>query len=112
MNLKQQLQQDMRDAMRANDQQRVNVIRMLLAAIEHAQEAMGKQAFASFNSDGINIQPDRHQILSEQDIHDIILNEVQHRREAVDLFRVGGQEKRAEIEETEITIIEHYLTKI
>ena len=112
MNLKRQLQRDMRDAMRANDQQRVNVIRMLLAAIEHAQESMGKQAFASSNSDGMNIQPDRHQVLSEQDLQDIILNEVQHRREAVDLFRVGGQKKRVEIEETEIAILEEYLTRI
>jgi len=40
MDLKQQFQQDMRDAMRAHHQARVNVIRMLLAAFEHAQEAM------------------------------------------------------------------------
>ncbi len=102
----------MRDAMRANDQQRVNVIRMVFAAIEHAQEAMGKQAFASFNSDGINIQPDRYQVLSEQAVHDIIVNEAQHRREAVDLFRAGGQKKWAEIEETEIAILEDYLIKV
>ena len=42
----------MRVAMLAQDQGRVNVIRMLLAAFEHAQEAMGKQAFDAFDSDG------------------------------------------------------------
>jgi uncharacterized protein YqeY len=55
VNLKQRLQQDMQDAMRAHDLRRVNVIRMLLAAFEHAQEAMGKEAFDSVNSDGVDI---------------------------------------------------------
>ncbi len=98
--------------MRVHDLQRVNVIRMLLAAFEHAQEAMGREAFDSVNSDGVDIQPDRHQVLSEQAIQDIIRNEVQRRREAADLFRAGRQKKRVEIEETEIAILEHYLAGI
>ena len=111
MDLKKRFQKDMRDAMRAHDNQRVNVIRLLLAAFEHAQEAMGKQAFDSFDPDEANIQPDRHQTLSEQDVKDIIRNEVQRRREAADIFRTGGESKRAESEETEIAILEHYLSK-
>jgi len=86
MDLKKRFQEDVRDAMRAHDMQRVNVIRLLLAAFENAQEAMGKQAFDSFNPDVANIQPDRHQTLSEQALQDIIRNEVQRRREAADLF--------------------------
>jgi len=112
VNLKKRFQEDMRDAMRTHDRQRVNVIRLLLAAFEHAQEAMGKQAFDSFDPEGANIQPDRHQTLNEQAIRDIIRNEVQRRREAADLFRDGGQKKRAESEETEIAILEDYLTKM
>ena len=112
MDLKKRFQKDMRDAMRAHDNQRVNVIRLLLAAFEHAQEAMGKQAFDSFDPDETNIQPDRHQTLSEQAIQDIIRNEVLRRREAADVFRDGGQKKRAESEETEIAILEQYLTRM
>ena len=112
MDLKQRFQQDMRDAMRAQDQERVNVIRMLLAAFEHAQEAMGKQAFDAFDPAGNNIQPDRHQALSKETIKDIIRNEMQSRREAADVFRAGGESKRAETEETEIAILEQYLTQI
>ena len=112
MDLKQQFQQDMRDAMRAHDQERVNVLRMLLAAFENAQEAIGKQAFDAFDPNKANIQPDRHQMLSEQAIQDIIRNEMQRRREAADVFRAGGEKKRAESEEAEIAILEHYLTKI
>ncbi len=112
MNIKIQLQQDMKNAMRANNRQRVSVIRMLLTAIEHAQEAMGKQAFSSSNSDGLHIQPDRQQVLSEQAIQDIFHHEAQQRREAVELLRIGGQEEQAETEEAEIAIIEDYLTKV
>ena len=112
MDLKNRFQQDMRDAMRAQDTQRVNVIRLLLAAFEHAQEAMGKQAFESFDPDGASIQPDRHQTLSEDAIQEIIRNEVQRRREVADVFRDGGQSKRAEREEAEIAILEDYLTRI
>jgi uncharacterized protein YqeY len=98
--------------MRAQDQQRVNVLRMLLAAFENAQEDMGKHAFDSSESEGVNIPPDRHQTLSEQAIQDIIRQEVQRRREAADVLRSGGQEKRAETEEIEIAILEQYLTKL
>ena len=112
MHLKQQFQQDMRVAMLAQDQGRVNVIRMLLAAFEHAQEAMGKQAFDAFGSDVNNIQLDRYQTLSKETIQDIIRNEMHSRREAADLFRAGGESKRAESEETEIAILEDYLTRI
>lgn len=88
------------------------MIRMLLAAFEHAREAMGKQAFDAFDPDGNNIQPDRHQTLSKEAIKDNIRNEMQSRREAADVFRAGGESKRAENEETEIAILEEYLTQM
>ena len=112
MDLKQQFQQDMRDAMRGHDQARVNVIRMFLAAFEHAQETMGKQAFDAFDQEAANIQLDRHQTLSKKTIEDIISNEIESRREAADVFRAGGESKRAEGEETEIAILEQYLTQM
>ena len=101
----------MRVAMRTNDQASVNVIRMLLAAFERTQEAMGKQAFDAFDVDGANIQPDRHQTLSNETIQNIIRNEMQSCREAADVFRAGGESKRAESEEAEIAILEQYLTQ-
>ena len=102
----------MRDAMRTHDQARVNVIRMLLTAFERTQEAMGKQAFDAFDPDGANIQPDRHQTLSKETIKDVIRSEMHSRREAAEVFRAGGESKRAESEETEITILEQYLKKM
>jgi uncharacterized protein YqeY len=84
----------------AQNRERVNVIRMLLAAFEHAQEALGKQAFDAFDSDGANIQPDRHQTVSKETIKDVIRSEMHSRREAAEVFRAGGESKRAEGEDT------------
>lgn len=107
MNLKQRFQYDLREALRTQDQMRVNVIRMLLAAFEQTQEMMGKQAFEL--SDGADILPDRHQMLDEQAVQAIILNEVQRRRESLDLLVTGGQHGHAEMEKAEIAILERYL---
>ena len=112
MDLKQQLQQDLQEAMRAQVQQRVTVLRLLIAAVEQAQEEMGKQAFDSLDPKNEDTQPDRQQEVSKQDVQEIIRNEVQQRREAVDDFRAGGQIERAEQEETEIAILEEYLEKL
>jgi uncharacterized protein YqeY len=112
VDLKQQLQQDLQDAMRAQDQQRVTALRMLIAAVEQAQEEMGKQAFDSLDPENEDMQPDRQQEVSNQDVKEIIHNEVQQRREAIDGFRAGGQIERAEQEETEIAILEEYLEKL
>lgn len=70
----------------AQDQERVNVIRMLLAAFEHAREAMGKQAFHAFDPDGNNIQPDRHQTLSKETIQEIIRDQMQAAGRLLTLF--------------------------
>ncbi len=73
---------------------------------------MGKQAFDALDPDGNNIQPDRRQTLSKETIQDIIRTEMQSRLEAADVFRAGGESKRAESEETEIAILEQYLTQM
>lgn len=112
MDLKQQLQQDLQDAMRAQDQQRVTVLRMLIAAVEQAQEEMGKQTFDSLDPENEDMQPDRQQEVSSQAVKEILRNEVQQRQEAVDDFRAGGQIERAEQEETEIAILKEYLEKL
>ena len=57
------------------------------------------------------IQPDRNQILSQQAIQNVIRAEVQRRQETADTFRAGGENTSAGIEESEISILEQYLTE-
>lgn len=97
--------------MRAQDQQRVHVVRSLMAALEHAQEERGKEAFDASQLEGEDIPPDREQTLSDQAIQGVIRSEVERRREAADVFGNGGQTQRAEIEKAEIAILQEYLEK-
>lgn len=112
MHFKQHFQQELQEAMRAQDQPRVNVIRMLLAAFEQAQESMGKQSFESLGSEEPQMKPDRQQTVSEQAVKEILQDEVKRRREALELLHTGGQKERAASEETEIAMLEEYLKKL
>lgn len=112
MNIKEQLQHDMKEAMRARDQQRLGVIRMALAALQSAQQSMVKQAFDTASAAGEESHVDSKQSLSDQAMQDVLSKEVKRRREAADLFRKGGRTDMAEAEEAEIVVLEHYLPKM
>ncbi len=112
MNIKEQLQQDMKAAMRARDQQRLGAIRMALAALQSAQQAMVKQAFDSASAAGEDPSVDNKQELSEQAMQDVLTKEVKRRREAAELFRKGGRNDMADAEEAEIVVLEHYLPRM
>ncbi len=112
MNIKEQLQNDMKEAMRARDQQRLGTIRMALAALQSAQQAMVKQAFDAASAAGDESQFDSKQSLSDQAMQDVLTREVKRRREAADMFRKGGRIDMAEAEEAEIAVLEHYLPRM
>ena len=112
MDPKQRFQQDLREAMRAKDHQRVSVLRILLDELDDAQKNLGIQAFDAIEGDEVNFLPDRQLIINEQAVQDIIRNELQRRREFIELMITGGQKERAEREEIEIVILEEYIRKI
>ncbi|HJQ14409.1 MAG TPA: GatB/YqeY domain-containing protein [Anaerolineales bacterium] len=112
MDLKRRLQQDLQEAMRTQDQQRIQAIRSLMAALERAQEEKGKEAFDASQSEGEEIPPDREQTLSDQTTQDVIRNEIERRREAAQVFDDGGQTQRAEMEKAEIAILDEYLKTV
>jgi uncharacterized protein YqeY len=98
--------------MRAQEQARVNAIRLLIASLEKAQEELGKQAFDPDHPDETTIPADREQTLSRQTIQEVIRTEMERRRESVEQFRTHGQRERADSEESEIAVLEQYLTTI
>jgi uncharacterized protein YqeY len=116
MNLQEQLQNDLKTAMRAGDKLRVDVIRMSINAIKNAQMAMVKDAFDAASeasedaSDTVTI--DRGQALSDQAMQDVLTKEVRKRRESADLFRKGKREDLAEREDAEALILEEYLPRL
>jgi uncharacterized protein YqeY len=90
MDLKEKLTHDLKDAMRAKDQLRLDTIRSIRAAVTQ-REVDGQKE------------------LSEAEIHDLVRTLRKQRNEAIEQYRTGGREDLAEKEERERTILETYL---
>ena len=95
MGLKEQLQGDLKDAIRAKDKTRKRVIRMALTEITNAEI---KQGMASGESE-----------LSEQDVLSVLQKQAKQREETIEeLERVDRPELLAR-EKDELAVLEEYL---
>ena len=92
MNTKTQLQNDLKDAMRAKDEQRKTTIRMALAAIKNAEIDKGHE-------------------LEDSEVQAILQKEVKTRREAVEDAKQAQRPDIIAENAAEIEILEAYLPK-
>lgn len=90
MNLKQQLSDAMKAAMKAKDSLRLTTVRMVLAAIK-------------------NREIDQRKDLSDEDVIGVLSSLVKQRKESVQLYREGGRTELAEKEEAELAILQEFL---
>jgi len=90
MPLMEQIQKDLVDAMRAKDELRLSVLRMVKSALKHKEIE--------------KIRP-----LEDAEVLQLLQTLVKQRRESVEMFAKGGRTELAEKETKEIAIIEHYL---
>ena len=92
MALKEKLQNDLTEAMRARDEVRSSTIRMVLTAIKN-EEVSGKEA----------------RDLSDAEVITVLSREAKKRREAAEAFEQAGASDRAANEKAEGVIIAEYL---
>lgn len=90
MSTKEQLQNDLAEAMRAGDQRRRDVLRLLLAAVK--QEEV-----------------DSRRPLSDEDVQHVLARQAKQRRETIADAEKAGRQEMAAREQDELTIIEEYL---
>lgn len=91
MGLREQLREDLKAAMRAQDATRRGTIRMLEAAIKNAEiEKRGQE-------------------LGDPDILAILQRQIKQRRDSIEQFERGGRQDLADIERAEIEVIQAYL---
>jgi len=108
--LKQRLQDDLKVALRAGDRQRVEVIRMALAALQQVVQAERKARYdAAVAAGGAAVVGEIE--LSDATVQDTLTREVKRRRESAELFRAGGRVDLATQEEAEIVVLEAYLPR-
>ena len=90
MQLKGQIQNDLKNALRARNELEVSALRMLLAAL-------------------INKEKERGLEITDGEAQNILLTEVKKRKEAAEAFTKGGRGEMAEKERKEMVILQQYL---
>lgn len=90
--LKQKLNDDLRQALRDGNKAKVAAIRLLLSAIKNAEIA-------------------RMGALEEADIFGVIAKEIRQRRESIEAFKKGNRQDLVTQEEAEMAVLQSYMPK-
>ena len=90
MSLYQTLDQDFKVALKARDEVRVAVLRMLRTAIKHKEVQVRRE-------------------LEEGELLGLIKSQVKQHRDSIDQFSKGGREDLVEREKAELVVLEGYL---
>lgn len=88
--LKDQITNDMKDAMRAQDKERLAIIRLILAALKQREV-------------------DERIVLSDEQVLATLDKMLKQRRESIAQYEAGNRQDLAQKEAEEIKIIQHYL---
>ena len=94
MFLQEKLTQDIKDAMKSGNAEKLGVLRMLNAALHNRAIEKGKDA-----------------VLTDEEIIEVLRREAKKRKESVEAFNKGGRPELAEKERAELALIEAYLPK-
>ena len=96
MSVKEKIVDDIKTAMKARDQLRLDTLRMVKAKIQEKEvEQRGKKG--------------RDYTLEDEEILQVLTTAAKQRRDSIESFRSGGREELAAKEEKELAIIEEYL---
>jgi uncharacterized protein len=90
MSLIAELESQVREAMRAREQERVDTLRLVLTALRAAEKELQRP-------------------LSDQEELQVLQRERKRRGEAAEAFREGGREEQAAKEERELAVIEGFM---
>jgi len=92
--LLEQINSDLKQAMKAKEAETLSVLRMLIAAIRNKEITLRDNGSAE---------------LSDEQILAVINSEVKKRRDSVEAYLAGGRKELADKESSEIKILEKYL---
>jgi hypothetical protein len=90
MSLIARLEAELKEAMRARDEERTSTLRLTLAALRSAEKELGRA-------------------LKEDEELQVLQRERKRRTEAAEAFRGGGRDERAALEERELAVIEEFM---
>ena len=115
MNLRDQLREDLKAAMREGDDTRKSTIRLLLSAINAAEIEKRSAFIESQQAQGIDLEnltlDDAQIALTDVEVSAVVQKQAKQRRDAIAEFKTAGREDLVAIEEAELAIIENYLPR-
>lgn len=91
-NLSDQIKRDIITALKAKDENKTSVLRMLQSAIQN-----------------IEIEKKKKDGLSDEEIEQIVASEVKKRNDSIESYKSGGRDDLVEKEEKEIEILKNYM---
>ncbi len=96
MSLKQRIEEDLKNALKAGDKQRLSCLRMVKSKLQEKQvELRGKQG------------PEAE--LSDDDVTGVVAAYAKQRRDSIESYEKGGREDLAAAERAELEILKDYL---
>jgi uncharacterized protein YqeY len=101
MTLKDQLNADLRDAMRSGDETRKSTLRMLITAVRNAE-------IPPERSEVDDAAPSRVE-LDDESVLDVVRKEVKQRRDSIDLYSKASRPDLVAKEEAEVAVLNTYL---
>jgi len=90
MSLKDQIEEDFKDAMKEQDKAKMSVLRMLKSALQSKEKEEGTE-------------------LDDEEIVQVLSKEAKNRRESIEQYEDGDRPELAEKEKQELDVIEQYL---
>ena len=90
MSLQKQLEKDYISALKAKDQDKVAVLRMLKAAMK-------------------NLEVELRRELTDSEVLDVLVKQAKQRQDSITQFQDGGRQDLADVEEKELGLIKTYL---
>jgi uncharacterized protein len=90
MTLVSRINEDMKQAMKAQDAERLSTVRMLKSALKNAEISVGHD-------------------LTDAEAMSVLEKQAKQRRDSIDQYKAGGREDLAQIEALELATIETYL---
>jgi uncharacterized protein len=91
-NLKQKLNEDLKQSMRDRNELKTSTLRLLLSAIKYAE-----------------IKPDRQVTLTDPEILGVIAKEIKQREDSIAAFKQGNRQDLADKESAEMAILKGYM---
>ncbi|MDO8269700.1 MAG: GatB/YqeY domain-containing protein [Candidatus Levybacteria bacterium] len=91
--LKDNIQEDLKQAMLSKEEEKLSTIRMLKSALQYFEIQKGGAGYSA----------------TDEDVIEVVGREIKKRRESIEMFEKGGRQELADKEKRELVTLEKYL---